>query len=1106
MLGTAVRGGNALSRFGLSFFFLQLNLIKMTNILQWSKEQMKLFFVMLFFVVPLGVSAQGTVSGKVTDSNGEGLPGVTIQVQGTSTGTITDIEGNFSISAASDAVLLISSVGFVKQEISVDGRSNLSITLSDNISVLDELVVIGYGTRKKSHSTGAIAQVEGSDVASIQANRVDDALAGKLAGVLIQNQSGEPGADPKIQIRAASSVTGNSDPLIVVDGYPISGNLATVNPNDIESIEVLKDAASAAIYGSRGANGVILVSLKKGSAGKTKFSYDTYFSTSKKYVGNINMTAGEFADLADENIASGKWNVEELERIAPGYVNYKIDSYRNSPDVVAIEDHVFGTGTTQSHNFSMSGGNDQSNFFASMGYMDTDGVVINQAFKRINARLGVNTKLGEKFKTGVSFNGFTSDRSALEHDMRDILRGASIHPIYHTDASIGFVKALDLRHQELGLRVSRQGGVTSGYRAFDSRAVGGIERQSIQDLQAGDPAWDWHYGRDGNGIGGSSNPGTASLIDAKSNTQKNYFGNLNSYLQYSIIDGLDLKTVLGGDIRNTIQKNHALIDGDNNGELKDTYLNQTEITRTSVLSETTLNYSKSFGNHDLQALAGAEFQNFYVNAVTILGNNVPQLTGDPLNYAFLDPESVTVSEREEVIARKSVFARLNYAYDDRYLASVSIRRDGDSRFGKNKRFQSFPAVSLGWNVHNESFFNSELLSNLKFRFSTGSLGTTSNLGAYNSLSILNPQASVLGIASLIPSDLANPDLTWQTNTETNMGIDLGFLGNRFTLGVDYYTSNIEDILIDQSVSEVFGTNSVKKNSGDVKSSGMEIVLGAVILEEGALKWNAGFNLSTVKTEITDLGGLDQLPDVIYGTSGRGAVYRNYVGGEIGELWALQTAGWVEESYMINPVDVIGASSGEVYVVDQNGDGKIDATKSVEDGGDLVKIGTNTPDFYWGMTHSLSYKNFYMSIQFQGSHGGVVYNVDPLYNGSNWGGRLRSSFDAEGDGIADHNNQHYKRARDQTDAVIQDAGFIALRNLTIGYTLDQDMVKNIGLGSVRVYAAASNLFYLMGDDYTSYNPEGVDISNNGYQGPTTYGHQSGESPILRTFTFGVNVNF
>ena len=473
---------------------------------------------------------------------------------------------------------------------------------------------------------------------------------------------------------------------------------------------------------------------------------------------------------------------------------------------------------------------------------------------------------------------------------------------------------------------------------------------------------------------------------------------------------------------------------------------------------------------------------------------------------MLDPADVAVTERDETIARRSVFGRINYAYDNRYLASVSVRRDGDSRFGENNRFETFPAVSLGWNVHNESFYNSEFLSDLKLRFSYGTLGTTAFLGAYNSLSLLNPQATVLGNGFLIPADIANPNLTWQTNTETNYGINLGFLGNRFRIGVDYYTSVIEDILINQSVSEVLGTTSIALNSGDVESSGLEFELGAAIINTGNLRWNIGANLSTVSTEITDLGGLDELPQVIYGQSGRGPVFRNYVGGEIGEMWGLETTGPVEMIHVADPTRNNGINSGESYVVDQNGDGIIDRTRTVEEGGDLVKIGQNTPDFYWGFNSQVIYKDLDLSLQIQGAQGGEVYNIDPLYYNSQWGGRLRDSFDADEDGIADHNGQHYARNRDQTDAQIQDASYIALRNLTIGYTLGPDIIDKVGLGSFRIYAAATNLLYLMGDDYTSFNPEGVEITNGGYLGPTTYGVQVGASPVVRSFTLGVNVNF
>lgn len=1035
-----------------------------------------------------------TVSGTVTSAD-EGLPliGVTIQVKGSSTGAITDVDGKYSIEVEEGDVLVFSYTGFESQEIAVSGLTTLDVAMVVDAEQLEEVVVVGYGTRKKSHNTGAIAQVGGGDIAAIQANRVDDALAGKLAGVLIQNQDGAPGADPKIQIRAASSISGDSNPLIVVDGYPISGSLATVNPNDIESLEVLKDAASAAIYGSRGANGVILVTTKKGRSGKATVSYNAYVSTSERYVqDNINPTAGEWANTVENNIANGTFIIDELDK---EIVDYRLNGYRNSPDVQAVEDWLFQNGNSMNHDLSISGGTDDVNYFASVGYLNTEGIVRTQNFERFNARLNVDAKLGKRFKAGLNFNGFVGNRDIEGHDQRDLLRAYSVHPIYHTEASIAFVQQLDQQAQALGL---------SG---FDAGFRGGSDapwNSSIYTLEPGMTAQDWHYGRSGNGIGGSGDAGPATKLDNTDRYQNTLFGNINSYLQFNIIEGLNIKTVLGGDIRNTEDYFWRGLEFDSRARTNQTRLNQSNLSRSSVLSETTLNYAKVLGQHDISAVAGVEFQSFYINGISLAGTNVP--FGQPQNFALLDPADISVSERDETIARQSVFGRINYAFDNRYLASVSLRRDGDSRFGANNRYETFPAISLGWNVHNEAFWNSEFLSDLKLRFSTGSLGTTAFLGAYNSLSLLNPTATIFGTGFLIPSDVANPDLTWQTNTETNYGINLGFLGNRFTFGVDYYTSDIEDILINQSVSEVLGTTSIALNSGDVTSSGVELELGAAIINNNNVRWNISANLSTVQTEITDLGGLDELAPTIYGQSGRGPVFRNYVGGEIGEMWGLETTGEVEMQYLKNPLEYAGQQSGYSYVVDQNGDGVIDRTRTVEEGGDLVKIGQNTPDFYWGLNTQVFYKDFDLSLQFQGAQGGEVYNIDPLYYGSQWGRSLRDAFDADGDGLADNNGQPFARNRDQTDAMIQDASYVALRNLTIGYTLNPDWGSKIGLGSARVYVASSNLLYIMADDYTSFNPEGVEITNGGYLGPTTYGVQVGASPVVRSFTFGLNVNF
>ena len=1052
----------------------------------------KLSLIVLFLVSFTIMAQDGyTLTGTVVDNSNQPVPAVNVIIQNSNTGTSTDFDGNYSIEVSNGDVLEFSSLGFTTQTITINGQQTLNITLAEDTLLMDEVVVVGYGNRKRSQLTGAVAKIGGAEVAAIQAPRVDDALAGKLAGVLIQNQSGEPGADPRIQIRAASSITADSSPLIVVDGYPISGSIATVNPNDIQSLEVLKDAASAAIYGSRGANGVILITTKTGTTGKPKFSFNAYTSISNKYISdNILFNASEWADNIETNIANGSWDVSEVD---PALLDYRINAYRNSPGAISPEEWLFQTGGIQSYDFSMNGGTENVKYFASVGYQDTEGVAITQEFERINARLNLDVNLG-KFKTGLSFNGFTSDRAILAHDQRDLLRAYGVHPVFHTAESIAFVQDLNSQAIALGLAP-----FDAGYRGGDAPF-----NNSIFTLQPGDTAQDWHYGRSGNGIGGSGDAGPATKLNNQERTQRSYFANVVSYLSYELLDGLTVKTVLGGDVSDIQDFRFRGLEADSRARTNQTDLDQTDTKRSSVLSETTLNYNKVFGKHDISAVAGLEFQNIFTKGTALRGTNVP--FGDIRNYNLLDPADITVTERDETIARRSVFGRIQYAFDDRYLASVSLRRDGDSRFGVNEQFEVFPALSLGWNIHNESFFKGDVISTLKPRFSTGTLGTTSFLGPYDSQALLNPRPTVLGTGFLISSNQQNDNLTWQQNTETNYGLDLGFANNRIRLSVDYYTSDIESILIDQANSEVEGFASQVLNVGDVRSSGLEFELSALVAQKDDFTWSLGGNLSTVDTEITDLGDLEQLPPVIYGQSGRGPVFRNYVGGEIGEMWGLESEGLVEEIHIADPTRTLGADSGEVYVVDQNGDGVIDATRTVEEGGDLVKIGQNTPDFYWGLNSNFTYKDFDASFQFQGAQGGDVFNIDPLYWQSQFGGRLRDSFDADDDNIADASGRHYTRARDQTSSAIQDASYLALRNLTIGYTLNPKLTDKMGIGSARIYAAATNLLYIFGDDYTSFNPEGIETTNGGYQGPTTYGVQVGASPVVRSFTLGLNLNF
>ena len=548
---------------------------------------MKIRSYLSLMLVLLGTTlgfAQTQLSGNVTGADGVPIPGASIFVLGTSNGTTSDFDGNFTISVEADQNVQISYLGYTSEVIQFTGQDSISVVLQEDQNELDEIVVTGYGTRKRSQITGAVAKIGGSEVAAVQTARVDDALAGKLAGVLIQNQDGSPGAAPKIQIRAASSISGASNPLVVVDGYPISGGIQSINPNDIESLEVLKDAASAAIYGSRGANGVILVTTKKGTSGEPTFSYNAYASTSSKYRENILQSGPEWAATARAEIAAGNWT-STVSNVDPAFLEFRLSSYENSPGAISPEDWLFQNGQSQSHDFSMSGGNEDVKYFASVGYQDIEGVVITQGYERLNFRMNVDAKLNDKLSAGVSANGFSSKRDILGHDMRDLLRAYGVHPVYHTAESIAFVQQMDAAAQALG-----KSAFDNGYRGS------GYEASSIYELEPGMAAQDWHYGRANNGIGGSGDAGPAAKLDNVESWEKSYFANLNGYLQYDIAEGLNVKTVLGGDIRDSQTYSHRLLGFDSRARTSQTFMRQTDLKVSTLLSETTLNYAKVIGN------------------------------------------------------------------------------------------------------------------------------------------------------------------------------------------------------------------------------------------------------------------------------------------------------------------------------------------------------------------------------------------------------------------------------------------------------------------------------------------------------------------------------
>ncbi len=1032
------------------------------------------------------------VSGIVMDKSGMPLPGANIIEEGTTNGTLTDFNGKFSILVTDkNALLQISYISFKTITISINDESdinNISITLEENSESLDEIVIVGYGKKKKSHLTGAVAKIGGDDIAAVQTPRVDEALQGKLAGVRIQSTDSQPGAAPKIQVRSGGSITGAGNPLIVVDGYPISGDLSTVNPTDIDSIEVLKDASSAAIYGSRGANGVILITTKKGKSTKAQFSYNTYVSSTSAYRKNYDLypTLSEHIDKIESNseisssgaLISDTWSTEtDL-----GVANYdalfiaRLQAYKDVEELgfgTDYLDNVLQTGITTNHDFNVRGGSEKVRYYASVGYLDAEGSLQKSDYERFSGRLNLDVTLNDKLKVGFSFNGTVTSRTLFPYSLGDAIRTQSYVPKFHTEESIALVQEYNQFIQGIGLQEATGSG------------------PALEDLQPGDYGHEWHFNRlnnDGiaNGIGLSFFNGAQSKIDNRNSTQETYFGNVLGYFDYEIIEGLNFKSNLGGDMSNFSAFDNIETPGTADG-VGGTEQNENNQLTTSWLSQNTLNFSKDIGNHTLDLLAGYEFGEQRVKGIDVAASQYS--VNGLLTYGSFN--EVVNDNIEEYTTRKSVFFRASYAYDDRYLLSASIRRDGDSRFGTNNQWASFPAASIGWNIHNESFFNIAAISKLKLRASYGKLGSTEGLGAYDALSSLETVTTTLGdsnVVGLTNSNIANPDLSWQITAEQNFGIDLGFLNNNLSLSVDYFISETEDMLLEKGISSVVGFTSTNVNQGNLESKGLEIELGATVINNENFKWSISGNFSKIETLVTDTGndsGFTVHP------SNQTPQFRTYAGGQVAEFWGYETTGdSIDDRYLIDPSYPINGAARDTYVVDQNGDGEI------TEGGDYVKLGSNTPDFTWGFSSNFDYKDFDVSFVMQGSHGAEISNTDAFFYEAHWKGGTNSLFAAtEGSNLV--------AEKVDTDLFIQDASYMALRNITLGYTLEGDKFDKI-FDNIRLYIAATNLIYIMADDYTGLNPEGVNFVNP--ENPLEFGGQKGASPINRSFTLGLNFNF
>lgn len=1028
----------------------------MKNILLLSKRDQKWSLVLLLMVLNVMIitpvfAQEIKVSGVVNSETNEPLPGVTIIIQGTSKGTVTDINGNYALEASADAVLDFSFIGYLKKSVPVNGLSVIDIALAPDVEQLEEVVVIGYGTQKKSHLTGAISKVENTNMDQIPTTRADQALVGRVAGMNIQSSGPDGvGSAPTIRIRGTGSITGGAGPLLVIDGVAVDSEFwSNIDMNDIESIEVLKDAASAAIFGSRGANGVVMITTKSGEAGKTKFSYNGFYGfqdVKKNPDYNTSVADGLAAELAANGELTDRSRYKQLIGVDNNW-----------------QDIIFDGGTTQSHTISARGGNKETKFSTSMTYSDDEGVLLTDNFTRYNLKAKVDTKINDKASFGVSLNPSYSERRRFDGSTHDILRQTPWLPVYHDENTIQYV-----------------------------------DRTVYPDVVVGDYALQRHfdnYDLDGDGdlvdISNTSNtnPAAKVLERDRRDFQFKMFGKF--YAKYKITDNFTLSAALSGNFQDTERQRWQGVESNRNGAsaAASDFNNENKY---NIVTQSFLNYKQSFGQHEVGATLGVVAEQGKEKYANVTGTGfefdfVPTLNGAS---TISDASSF---EREKRLL--SYIARVNYSFADRYLASLSVRRDGSSVFGSDTQYGNFPAVSLGWRISEESFLSgSSLVNNLKLRMSYGITGndqiSTGDrlVDWYAHTGLLGSSTSIVDgqIASgFNAQNIANPELGWERSIEFNPAIDFGLFDNVISGSLDYYQRTSDGLLVNIDVSSVTGFSNALINIGEVKNEGIELELRTNNLKIGKFRWTTTFIASRNKNTLTDFANSNGLITNV--DSKRAAEWINQVGQPISSFYGFVVDREIPLEYLNDAYHPIGGQAQDVYVKDLNGDGIID-----ED--DKTILGSPYPDFIWSVTNSFTLANFDLTFMFQGSHGAEVRNMGDqyLYN------HFNSAQDYDPDITPD---QDFIEQKIFTNSIVQDASYIALRNVNIGYNLPARITSKVGMTSARIYMSGQNLMYLKSDNYTGFNPESLTTTS-----PINYGYQRAGAPIARSFVTGVIIEF
>lgn len=983
-----------------------------------------------------------TVTGTVTDVSGEPIIGANIRIKGTTTGTITDIDGNFSIEAKPQSVIEVSYIGYLTQETVINNQKSIRFLLKEDTKTLDEVVVIGYGVQKKTDLTGSVANINTEKLNTQSNANIGQALQGKIAGVDIVSQGGAPGSGTRIMVRGIGTLN-NASPLYIVDGMYMN-SIDHINPNDIASIDVLKDASSAAIYGSRAANGVIIVTTKEGSNTEGKPIIDL----------SVNLgisTASKFLDMLD---AKGWAEVTTIARQAIGKPALDMATdLANKPDN-DWQDIMFRPALMQNYNLSVKGGGKYSTYYTGLGYFNQDGIVKGTNYQRYN----IQSK--NDYKRGI-FSAGTNLIISFSHD-----------------------KPL---HQEL------RGGMI------------GTILQSVPTLEKYDDTREGGYGGTYGDVVNIPHP--LAIID--DNIMDRYNENVkifaNLYAQIELFKGLKYKLNLTPDFSFERYKNYLNKYDFGLATNSITQLTERQRRRRNILVENLLTFDRTFGEHKISALAGYTYQDSRFRHIQAYGEGLPQ--------GLEEIDAATTNRSNEGNSWRSVLTsilgRVFYSYQNKYLFTATIRRDGSSKFGKNNRYGYFPSFSLGWNVAEEKFMeNVHWLDQLKLRGGYGVLGNQ-EIDNYQYSSTITtginyPDGNGGLLQGAFPKNFANPDIKWEETAMTNVGIDFMAFNNRLSLTADYYVKNTKDILLTVPIPiSSGGANDPIRNAGKIRNNGFEFNLGWMDQPNPDISYGINLIGSFNKNKVIAMGSES-------GSIKGGSTNQNITTSEtkagypIGGYWLISTAGYFNSQEEVDAYAKDGkkiqpaAEPGDIKFVDANNDGVINDD-------DRVFQGSPFPDFTFALNGNMRYKNFDLSIGLQGVLGNKIYNatrqtLEDVTKGSNF---LASCLDYW---TPENKNASHPRltwddpnrnTRAESDRYLENGSYLRLRSVQLGYTFPQTWFKG-AIQHARVYINAENLFTIT--SYSGYSPD-VNADNANYRGFDNFIY-----PTNRTFMLGLNVTF